>query len=134
FQWSVNGVPKPTPFTGFLADTAGNYQIRLLAWQHDKTCADTAFQTVVVQGRIWIVINNLVSPNNDHKNDTWIIENIENYPNNSVTIFNRWGNVVFQKTGYKNEWNGTANRGATLGGGKLPNGTYFYVIKVKNNG
>jgi gliding motility-associated-like protein len=48
------------------------------------------------------------------------------YPECEVTIFNRWGSVVFQSIGYKNPWDGTRN------GEKLPMGTYFYNIDLKD--
>lgn len=69
------------------------------------------------------------SPNGDGINDIWFIENIENYPNNKVYIYNRWGNKLFETSNYNNynnAWNGTAN------GNILPSGTYFYVIKLDN--
>lgn len=62
------------------------------------------------------------------KNDTWIIDNIESssYRNNTVTIFNRWGNKVWRGKGYNNTtvvWDGTDTNKKNL-----PVGTYFYVI------
>lgn len=56
------------------------------------------------------------------KNDTWTIENISNYPDCSVKIFNAWGNQVFSSKGYTEPWDGTYNSK------KLPAGTYYYVI------
>ena len=48
-------------------------------------------------------------------------ENLEYHPNNSLTIFNRWGGSVFEQENYQNDWNG----------GKLNNGTYFYILIVE---
>ncbi|MFM7022506.1 MAG: Ig-like domain-containing protein [Flavobacteriales bacterium] len=73
------------------------------------------------------------SPNSDNVNDTWVIRGILNYPNNTVRIFNRWGNLVYEKDGYKNEWDGTTMFGITLGGNELPEGTYFYIVDLGNN-
>ena len=70
------------------------------------------------------------SPNGDGLNDTWIIGNIENFPNNSVHIYNRWGNQIIGITNYNNtynSWNGQSASGAVL-----TNGTYFYVIELNN--
>lgn len=70
------------------------------------------------------------SPNGDGLNDTWIIGNIENFPNNSVHIYNRWGNQIIGITNYNNannSWNGQSSSGTVL-----PNGTYFYVIELNN--
>lgn len=68
-------------------------------------------------------ITNLFSPNGDGINDYWYIENIKYYPQNEVTVYNIYGNVVFTKQGYNNDWSGTYN------GAPLPDGTYFYVLK-----
>ena len=75
-----------------------------------------------------------ISPNNDGKNDTWIIAGIQNYPHNQVKLFNRYGDLVFNAVGYNNEdkiWNGQSNSGLVINSsGKLPDGTYFYVIHL----
>ncbi|MCC6372310.1 MAG: tandem-95 repeat protein [Bacteroidia bacterium] len=74
------------------------------------------------------------SPNNDGVNEKFEIQGIEYYPNAEVSILNRWGNVVFKKSGYDNPnaWDGTANMGVTYGDNKLPEGTYFYIVDLKN--
>ncbi|MFH6942853.1 gliding motility-associated C-terminal domain-containing protein [Flavobacterium sp. FlaQc-50] len=76
---------------------------------------------------------NAVSPNNDGVNDYFKIENIENYPNNTVEIYNRWGARVFKTNNYDstgNVFDGfMAGKGIKVGTGKLPAGTYFYTIE-----
>jgi gliding motility-associated-like protein len=72
-----------------------------------------------------IVANQFISPNSDGKNDVWTILNLELYPENTVTIYNRWGNVVYEASPYKNDWNGTLRGNASQ---PLPAATYFYVI------
>ncbi|MFN5620728.1 MAG: Ig-like domain-containing protein [Flavobacteriales bacterium] len=71
------------------------------------------------------------SPNGDNVNETLHIENIDAYPQNKVTIFNRWGNVVYEKSGYSSsaEWNGNTEEDNTVGATKVPEGTYFYTIE-----
>lgn len=67
-----------------------------------------------------------ITPDGDEINDTWIIDNISNYPENTVSIFNRWGNKVWNGNGYNNTtvvWDGTNNNK-----NPLPIGTYFYVV------
>ena len=70
------------------------------------------------------------SPNGDNTNDRFVIENIESYPQNSLTIFNRWGNVVFQKSPYThdNAWDGTSDVSAVAFGTMVPEGTYYYIL------
>lgn len=69
-------------------------------------------------------ITSVFTPNGDGINDNWYIENIKYYPENEVTIYNIYGNSVYNKKGYNNDWQGTYN------GAPLPDGTYFYIIKI----
>ena len=69
------------------------------------------------------------SPNGDGKNDEFVIKNIENYPNNNLKIFNRWGNLIYEKDGYLNEFEGFANTGDQVGKDKLPAGTYYVILE-----
>jgi gliding motility-associated-like protein len=70
------------------------------------------------------------SPNGDGVNDNFTIANIDSYPANNLKIFNRWGNIVYEKDGYSSseEWNGTTTVGGVVAGSKVPEGTYFYVL------
>ena len=61
------------------------------------------------------------------------VKHIEDYPNNNLKIFNRWGNLIYEKNGYKNEFDGHANVGDQIGSEKLPVGTY-YVFLIFNDG
>lgn len=70
-----------------------------------------------------LVAANIITPNEDGKNDFWKIENISQYPNNKVTVFDRAGRIMYNKNSYNNEWNGSYK------GSPLKNGTYYYVIK-----
>ncbi|WP_198553859.1 HYR domain-containing protein [Tenacibaculum sp. Bg11-29] len=76
------------------------------------------------------------SPDGDGINEYWEIDGIENYPNNQVLIYNRWGDLIFETTGYNNASNvfrGIANKKRNLGAGKLPEGTYLFHIKIKGS-
>jgi gliding motility-associated-like protein len=73
------------------------------------------------------------SPNGDGANDTWVIPGIENYPNNSIVVFNRWGNQVYSAEPYDNSWNGECNESGTIGGNTVPEGTYFFIFKSDRN-
>ncbi|WP_164732241.1 gliding motility-associated C-terminal domain-containing protein, partial [Flagellimonas oceanensis] len=66
------------------------------------------------------------TPNGDGNNDAWIIPGIDNYPNNVVKVYNRWGHEVFGTRSYRNNWEGFyKNRNE-----KLPAGSYMYVINL----
>ena len=64
-------------------------------------------------------------------------QDIENFPNNSVKIFNRWGNLVWEIIGYDNldkAFFGAGNgKGAFGSDGRLPVGTYFFVIDLNDS-
>ncbi len=73
------------------------------------------------------------SPDGDGINEYWHIENIDYYPENVVSIYNRWGDMVFQIENYDNAANvfsGTANMSMKLGADQLPAGTYFFNIQI----
>lgn len=74
------------------------------------------------------MISSVFTPNGDGINDNWYIENINYYPDNEVSVYNIYGNTVFSQKGYKNDWQGTYNNVS------LPDGTYFYVIKIGESG
>lgn len=80
-----------------------------------------------------VVIYNGVTPDGDGMNDYFIIDNINQFPNNHVTIYNRWGRKVYETYSYDsngNVFNGTAQGNAIVNQGeKLPTGTYYYVVE-----
>lgn len=67
---------------------------------------------------------NQFSPNGDGTNDVLVINCIENYPNNTLEIFDRYGNQVYKAVRYDNSWNGTGKSG------DLPKGTYYYILNL----
>ena len=85
-------------------------------------------------------IFNGITPNGDGLNDFFEIKGIENYPNNNVKIYNRWGILVYETNGYDqgiNVFKGISNARATITeDNELPSGTYFYILTfpVENPG
>jgi gliding motility-associated-like protein len=72
-------------------------------------------------------IPNVFTPNNDGIGDTWKIPGALINVSNTLKVFNRWGSVVYEVNGYKNDWDG----------GEVPDGTYYYVFddgKTKKTG
>lgn len=79
-----------------------------------------------------VFVYNAVSPNGDGLNDWLKIDNIESFPENKVTLYNRWGDKVFEMIGYDNAkkvFRGQKNIG---GDEELVAGTYFYTIERYN--
>ncbi|TRX70924.1 Ig-like domain-containing protein [Carboxylicivirga sp. M1479] len=73
------------------------------------------------------------SPNGDGTNDFFVIGWLNQYDKVSFEVFNRWGNVVYRKDKYMNDWNGESNVGFSIGD-ELPVGTYYYIITIQDNG
>lgn len=71
-------------------------------------------------------ISNVVTPNDDGQNDTWKISDPSYIQGCEVTIYNRWGQPVYNTNDYNNEWGGTKNNEP------LPDGVYFYSIKCSD--
>ncbi len=69
-------------------------------------------------------IFNQFSPNGDGVNDVLWVNEVQNYPNNTLEIFDRYGNQVFSVSGYDNTWTGQGNNG------QLPKGTFYYVLNL----
>lgn len=86
-------------------------------------CNGTDTVTVKVLPRD-IFIPNVFSPNGDGINDVWQIEHLADYPDCVVSVFNRYGQRVFNSTGYTVPWNGTTNSKP------MAIGTYYYIINI----
>ncbi len=69
-----------------------------------------------------------MSPNGDGLNDALFITNIDAYPNNTLKVYNRRGALVYEQNNYQNDWFGTWD------GRILPDGTYFYLLEIEENG
>ncbi|MGB3006471.1 MAG: PKD domain-containing protein [Chitinophagaceae bacterium] len=87
-------------------------------------CSDTS--SVFIKVLKYPSIPNIFSPNGDGVNDKWIIQYLETYPDNTVEIFNRYGQRIFSSVGYGTPWDGTIN------GKPVPIGTYYYIVNPKN--
>lgn len=93
-------------------------------------CTDTYTNVVVVRyivNDVVELIPNVISPNNDGKNDYWRLDFIDiYYPEAEIEIFNRWGESIFRSKGYSNAWDGSYK------GDALPVGAYYYTIDLKS--
>ncbi|NOT76820.1 MAG: T9SS type B sorting domain-containing protein [Cyclobacteriaceae bacterium] len=83
------------------------------------TCSMSDTVTITAFGKLKETdFPNVITPNGDLKNDVWIINNINDAPDNNIRVYNRWGLLVFNASNYKNDW----------GGDHLSPGTYFYYF------
>jgi gliding motility-associated-like protein len=90
-------------------------------------CQNTDEVTITVTNDFKLLIYNVVTPDENGKNDYWEIDNIDYYPQAKVQIFNRWGELVYEKTGYNNDWQGTYNND------QLPDGSYYYIVSLPDS-
>lgn len=83
-----------------------------------------------------IEVFNVLTPNGDGVHDVLAINGLENYPNNSINIYNRWGVLVYSTKAYNTQGNvfdGTSEGRVTVDADrKLPVGTYFYILDYAN--
>lgn len=70
-----------------------------------------------------------ISPNNDGFNDFYVVGGLKYCQKVTLTVYNRWGNVVFKKDNYDNSWDGTNQQGEDL-----PQGTYFILLTLHDSG
>ena len=118
------------PFNNYTGEDTFSYQV--CDNQNPALCTEA---TVTVRIRAGLLsIPKGFSPNGDNSYDEWIISGIRGYADNTVTIFNRWGSVVFKAGRYDNTevvWDGNSSgSGLITGGPQLPDGVYFYVIDL----
>jgi len=79
------------------------------------------------------VINNFVSADNDGFNDTFHIEGLKDiFLNHKISIYNRWGKLIWSGNNNSNEWDGFANNGLLMDNNQLPSGTYYYIIELND--
>lgn len=111
----------------------GNYNVTVKAISSNNVVLDSVFFNYNVAASsepCQIIVYNGFTPDGDGLNDNWVIENIDIYENNTVTIFNRWGNKVWSTSNYNNTTNSWDGKGTN--GTVLTSGTYFYVIELEN--
>src|SRR5690554_2617874 len=77
-----------------------------------------------------IVVSEVITPNGDGLNDYLVIEQLGAYPNTSIWIYNRWGAEVYHSDDYQNDWDGRSESKFNVGGDKLPESTYYYLIEL----
>jgi len=115
---------------------AGNDEFVYKICDYFMNC-DEATVLVIINDQP-LFIPEAFSPNNDGVNDYFEIQGISKYKRVQIEIFNRWGNRVYSSSNYglgegrDGYWDGVANSGVRLGGGPVPSGTYFYVIRFDN--
>ena len=130
-QWNFGNGQNSNNITGDNSQytAVGIYTVTLLITNSDG-CIASISKTLEVTEQGLGIIPEIITPNNDGKNDLFEIKGIDKYPNNELYIYNRWGNLVYKMKGYSNSWNGTPNYNHKSGSDKLAAGTYFYLLNL----
>lgn len=90
-------------------------------------CSSSSKISISVNDDFKINATNILTPNGDGKNDKWVVSYLDAYPDNEVSIYDRAGRLVYQRRNYSGDWDGTMN------GTPLAEGTYYYIINIKEN-
>jgi gliding motility-associated-like protein len=94
----------------------------------DTACSSALVCINVIDSVIPCYFPNGFSPNNDGYNDVFAFPCNTKYPNASLQVFNRWGDLVWESgNGYKNDWGGT-----NLQGKPVPDGTYYFIYRYND--
>lgn len=124
FFWSPSfAISDTSSLTPYVYPTASTTYI-LTATENGCTLNDFVTISIVEQ----LIFPTTFSPNEDGINDTWEISGVDLYPNCFVRIYDRWGQEIFQSTGYSKAkaWDGTAKSG------NLAEGVYFYIVELRD--
>jgi len=90
---------------------------------------------VLACGQDNVVISKTVTANGDNYNEFFTITGVEDCGFIiELQIFNRWGAKIFESSNYQNNWNGNSNNSSVGSSDKVPTGTYYYVINLRNSG
>ena len=104
------------------------YYLSCLADYEDICDTGKVYIIKTIDEEVDITPPNAFSPNNDGINDYFEIPTLDASFEARITVYNRWGQAVFEKENYDNKWNGMSNDGKIL-----PDGTYFYLLELQKN-
>jgi gliding motility-associated-like protein len=105
-----------------VATPSADITYTLRATDNNTNCFTEDSVKIIVISKLFIP--NAFSPNGDGLNDTWKIPAMVLYPDATVSIFNRYGEIIYETKNYiSNPWNGSYR------GKQQPNGTYVYIIR-----
>lgn len=131
YKWSPDAFMTfsnvPDPVVSPIQTTV--YSVEII---NDFGCRAVLNTTVTVMCDTLLVPTGF-SPNSDGTNDGYVIDGIEQYPDNKLWVYNRWGKLVYKAKNYENNWDGTGNVAGISMGNKVGPGTYFYILDLNDN-
>ncbi|MFT3910358.1 MAG: gliding motility-associated C-terminal domain-containing protein [Ferruginibacter sp.] len=130
YQWQVNGINTGTNNSSFTTNNLHNGDIITCLLISDIACAFTNtalsnnIRLKVIDCDCSPIIPNAITPNGDGINDQWVISRENCIKKVSVSVYNRYGSLVYHSDDYHDDWNGKYKQK------ECPDGTYYYVINV----
>ncbi len=112
-----NPIVQPESSIQYFVTGMDNYQ-----------CISSDSVYIIVNDSYSVTPYNFISPDGNGQNETWVIENILSYTDNTIIIYDEMGHEVFKQNGYDNTWNGKNKTGEIL-----PDGMYYYIISFQKS-
>jgi gliding motility-associated-like protein len=127
WELSPSGIVTFTPSASFTGMAHAVYVLCNKDCQ--EYCSEATITLVYRRPKDDIGQTQVITPNEDGKNDGLIFDYLDQYPKNSIVIFNRWGQRVYEAAPYNNDlpWEGTYK------GKPLPAGTYYYILNLRGS-
>ena len=130
-QFDVTGGVKPYSYN-WMDNNNDSVRLGLVTGDYSVVIADSnkcslSLSMVIGEDTCNVTVYDALTPNGDGVNDTWTIDGIQYYPDNLVQVFDKMGDLVYEKASYNNTWGGEGRNGE-----HLPDGTYYYVIKINS--
>jgi len=119
WEFGIPGQGSTSPSTSYTFSTPGTYNVTLTVIAADG-CENALTVPYVILAEE-VIIPNVFTPNGDANNEYFVIENGQYYTN-TLAIYNRWGQAVFDAKNYRNTWRAA----------DVPDGTYYYVFAIEN--
>jgi gliding motility-associated-like protein len=117
YQWALNGENISTNANVTVA-AIGEYKVTVV----DSNGCRNSDVIQVFEIPCEVEVYNVITPNNDGKNDVFEVKNLLDFPVRKLTVFNRWGKKVYSANPYNNDWNG----------GNLAAGVYYFILEYDN--
>lgn len=109
--------------TLLMGNTSSSFMLTVM-----DVCGNTESDqvNVFVEPSCALNIPNVITPDGSGPmmNETFYVDNLDKFPNSKLTIYNRWGNKIYENANYDNKWNGS----------KYADGTYYYILTVPSSG
>ncbi|MDG1477915.1 MAG: choice-of-anchor L domain-containing protein [Vicingaceae bacterium] len=117
YSWSHGGTGSPVQY---FSSTIGENIVTVTVTDECNLQESSDVIVNIINCKVDLV--NVITPNGDNQNDFLTFKGIINFPNNRLTVINRWGTTIFETNNYQNDWNG----------GDASEGTYFYILELNN--